>query len=74
MKHGKRINTALVICLTVVIITILAGCAGSPGLTRKDIDRRHYHSFYTDWLMFQDDIDSILLIDRPSRLSPMYSR
>ncbi len=74
MKQSARINRPLTLGLAILVITILMGCAGSPGMTKKDIDRRHYNAIHTDWLMFQDDIDSILLIDRPSRLSPMYSR
>ncbi len=64
----------LMICLLVLLIGLMSGCAGAPGLTEKDIDRRHYHSVYTDWLMFQDDMDKILMIDRPSRMTPLYNR
>lgn len=74
MKHGKQIKMAIIGCLAVFMITWMAGCAGSPGMTEKAIDRRHYHALYTDWLMFQDDLDAIFMLDRPSRLTPMYSR
>ena len=73
-KNRKRVTILLSLCLAMLLISLMAGCMGSPGMTAKDIDRRHYHALYSDWLMFQDDIDSILMIDRPSRLTPMYSR
>lgn len=74
MKQNTQQNKAIILCLAAFLIALLAGCSNTPGLTRKDVDRRHYHSLYTNWLMFQDDVDSILMIDRPTRLSPMYSR
>jgi hypothetical protein len=74
MKHSKQIKWALVLCFTIFTVALLAGCAGSPGMTKKDVNRRQYNAIHTDWLMFQDDIDTILLLDRPSRLSPTYSR
>lgn len=74
MIYKSWVARAILVCLAIFVIAMFAGCAGSPGMTKHDIHRRHYHSVYSEWLMFQDDLDSILLIDRPSRLSPMYSR
>ena len=73
-RMSKRVTTLVVFCLVIILVSLLAGCMGSPGMTSKDIDRRHYQAIHSDWLMFQDDVDSLLLIDRTSRLSPVYSR
>ena len=73
-KKSKWVSKLWIVCLVVFCISLLSGCKGAPGMTVKDVDRRHYHSIYSNWLMFQDDLDSIFLIDRPSRLTPMYSR
>jgi len=56
------------------ILVLLAGCAGSPGRTSSEIDRRHQRYIQTNWLQMQDDIDDVLMIDRPSRLSEMFVR
>jgi len=53
---------------------LIAGCAGSPGRTAQEIDRRHINTIKTNWIQMQDDLDSVLMIDRPSRLSEMYVR
>ncbi len=53
---------------------LIAGCAGSPGRTVQEIDRRHINTIRTNWIQMQDDLDAALMLDRPSRLSEMYVR
>lgn len=54
-----------------LLIFVLTGCAGAPGLTAREVDRRHVNVTKSNWLMIQDDLDSIFLWDQPSRLSEM---
>ncbi|HOQ05227.1 MAG TPA: hypothetical protein PKY88_08455 [Anaerohalosphaeraceae bacterium] len=74
MGRIKQYYKAAVFGLILVGIGLLAGCTGAPGVTVKEVDQRHYRAIHSNWLMFQDDIDSILLLDSPSRLTPLYTR
>ena len=56
------------------LIFILTGCTGAPGMTANEIERRQYNSIESNWKMVQDDVDAILLLDRPSRLSSQPKR
>jgi ABC-type oligopeptide transport system substrate-binding subunit len=65
-------NKALV-CLAAMAVLVLvfsAGCS-APGLTSSEVHRRHHHTVLNNWWQVQDDIDTVLLLDRPSRLSSM---
>ena len=64
-------------CLVLAVIgltLIFSGCAGSPGITSREVHRQHINSISSNWLMLQKDIDEFLLIDKPSRLSDSISR
>jgi hypothetical protein len=74
MGHIKKRYKAAVLGLIVWSVGLLAGCSGSTGMTVKEVDQRHYRSLYSNWLMFQDDIDTFLLLDKPTRLTPLYTR
>ena len=63
--------TMLIVLLAVTVLA--TGCA-APGLTKEGVHRRHVETFRNDVWQLQDDIDAILMIDRPSRLSPMMVR
>jgi len=43
-------------------------------MTVNEVDQQHHHAIHSTWLMFQEDIDAILMLDQPSRLTPMYTR
>ena len=73
-RTSSVFTIVLVLCLLVMMISLLTGCSGAPGMTSKAVDRRHIQSLYTDWLLFQEDVDALLMIDRPSRLTPIYTR
>ena len=68
-NHISR-HVRLVLCLFLlsVVASCLVGC-GATGLTSGEVHRRHVDSMKTSMLQMQDDIDAILMIDRPSRLS-----
>jgi len=63
----------IVLILLVAVSLLATGCA-SPGLTKNEVHRRHINTFQNDVWQLQDDIDSVLMIDRPSRLSNMMVR
>ena len=74
MRRIKRLLHTVGFSLFVCMVGVLTGCAGSPGRTVKEGDQQHYHAIHSNWLMFQEDIDAILMLDQPSRLTPMYTR
>lgn len=74
MRRIKRLYQTIVLGLLVCVAGLLTGCAGTPGLTAKEVDQQHYRAIHSEWLMFQEDLDAILLLDQPSRLTPMYVR
>jgi hypothetical protein len=53
---------------------VMAGCAGAPGRTAKQVNQNHDYVIRTNWLMIQDDIDKALLLDKPSRQTEMIIR
>ena len=56
----------LVLCAVLLSVT---GCnMGAPGMTSQEVHRRHIDSINTNKLLWQDEIDAWLLLDRPSRL------
>lgn len=63
----------MLLAAVTAISLLMTGCA-APGLTRQGVHRRHVETFQNDIWQFQDDIDAALMIDRPSRLSPMMVR
>jgi hypothetical protein len=71
MKQKALIWTMLIMIAALSILT--TGC-GSPGLSSQAIHRRHMDTFQNQIWQMQDDIDAILMIDRPMRLSPMMVR
>jgi hypothetical protein len=53
-----------------VVVSLLAGCSWRhPGETRAEIDRRHQRVLRLNSEMLLSDLDKVLLLDRPSRLT-----
>jgi len=63
------ISLGLYLCLFTVLIGVLAGCMGTPGETAEEVHTRHVGVMKENHLQMQDDIDAILMLDKPSRLS-----
>ncbi|MCK4998414.1 MAG: hypothetical protein KAS23_02725 [Anaerohalosphaera sp.] len=76
MKKTISNYTRLVLCLCVAILALscLTGCQAGAGETRAEVNRRHGRVFNTGMLRIQDDVDSLFLLDRPTRLSDKYVR
>ena len=51
-----------------VSILLLAGCA-QPGETKAEVARRHDRIMRLNSEMMMNDLDKVLLLDRPSRLT-----
>ncbi len=64
----KFMTTKLLWALLIAGGLALAGCS-TRGMTAAEVNQRHYRTIQNDWWQIQDDIDSILMLDRPSRLS-----
>lgn len=53
-----------------VFVLLLAGCSWrQPGETRAEIDRRHERTLRLNNEMMLSDLDKVLLLDRPSKLT-----
>ena len=72
-----------VICslLLLAILAVMTGCSSNktvglnaPGLTKEEVNQRHYEAIQNDWWQLQDDIDAVFLFDRPGRLSRLSVR
>lgn len=75
MKNQSALFRSLVLTLVLAaFVFTLSGCAGAPGMTVKEVDRRHYNHIWSNWMMIQDDIDDLLMMDRPSRLNDLSIR
>ena len=66
----------LCLCVVAMMIPCLVGCNVGPsaGETKAEIDRRHHRVHETGWLEVQDDLDAMLLLDRPTRLTDKFVR
>ena len=70
----KRLFSPVILVILLATVSILStGCA-APGLTRNEVHRRHINVINNDLLQMQEDIDAVLWIDRPKRLSSMMVR
>ncbi len=56
-------------CVLCVILLCLSGCFKSTGETTDQVHQKHMRMINTNRRQMQEDIDSVLLLDRPSRLS-----
>ena len=65
-KYAGVVSRLGLLCL---FICCLAGCMQGEGQTRKEIDQMHMRKINTGTKQMQDDIDMMLLMDQPSRLS-----
>jgi hypothetical protein len=72
--NGIRSLSFWIILAATGLLLALSGCAGSPGMTSREVHRQHINSISANWLMLQKDIDEFLMIDKPSRLSDTISR
>lgn len=56
-------------CILCVTALCLSGCFKGPGETTSQVHQKHMRVINTSRRQMQDDIDSVLLLDKPSKLS-----
>lgn len=63
----------LKVTVTVVLLSFVMLLVGCQSLTRDSEQNIHKYSRISDYnrRMLTDDIDALLLLDQPSRLTPM---
>jgi len=68
-------NTSVFVCKVIVAVVFYAllflpcGCSKQLGETRAEGDRRHRRVFRINNQEMMEDIDRVLLLDQPSRLT-----
>jgi predicted small secreted protein len=77
----KQTMFALLTAAVILVSMGLTGCSSGkvaglsgPGLTKEQVNQRHYEAVQTDLWQLQDDIDAFFLIDRPGRMHRMVVR
>ena len=64
---------AVCLCLVSAILICISGCAGA-GETASEVRDRHKTVMKSGLRMVQDDVDAVLLLDKPTRLSDKLTR
>lgn len=72
-SFSRGLRVVLCACLLVSITVALLGCAGS-GQTAAEVHRKHIDVVRTNAWEMQDDLDTLFMLDQPSRLSDRYVR
>lgn len=58
------------LCILAAVAMFSVGCwMGAPGETSRQVHQRHVDVLKTNMLQVQDDVDAVMLFDRPSKLS-----
>ncbi len=68
-------NTSVFVCKVLLVVVLCAliflpcGCGRQLGETKAEASRRHDRVLRINHLEMMEDIDRVLLLDRPSRLT-----
>ncbi len=67
----KYFGVMFCFCILCVVALCLSGCFKfkGPGETTSQVHQRHMRVINTSRRQMQDDIDAVLLLDKPSKLS-----
>ena len=76
MKYIKKINwSVLSMCFLIAGLALSSiGCGGTMGETSAERGRRWKSILRTNMAQINDDIDTILLMDKRSKLTDKYVR
>ena len=73
MKYNMNMRfLARAMCLfgLSLMVLVLVGCnMGAPGETASQVRQRHVDVSKTNLIQVQSDLDAVLLLNKPSRLS-----
>lgn len=70
---SRNFRVIFCVCVLCSMGVCLMGC-GTPGETSAEVNRRHNNAIRTESLQMQDDVDALLMIEQPSKLSDKYTR
>ena len=56
-------------CILFVTVLCLSGCMRGAGETKSQVHQKHMRVIDTSKRQLQDDVDALLLLDKPSRLN-----
>ena len=60
----------LALAAAIFVVGLLAGCnARQPGMTSAEVARQHDRMYRLNTEMMMSDIDMVLMLDKPSRLT-----
>ena len=65
----KCFRIAFSLCVLCMITLYLVGCMSAPGQTSDEVQIKQMRTLKSNTKQLQDDIDTLYLLDRPSRLS-----
>lgn len=75
MSASRYFRVAICICVLGSVVLCLTGCnRGTPGETAAEVNRRHIHIIDNNMRQLQSDIDAVLMLDEPSKLSDRHIR
>ncbi len=68
-------RATICLCVLALFAVVLAGCnSGTLAETDDEVRIRHTLINKTNVKQMQDDLDTVLMIEQPSRLTEMYVR
>lgn len=74
MKRSSIIMYSGILFVVLTLVMTASGCMNGAGETKAEIARRHDHVLKTNMLLVQEDVDAILMLDRPSRNTRKFVR
>ena len=73
MTMRKHIAIGLVTGLALAAGACMSGCS-SRGMTTAEVNQRHNRTIQNNMWQIQEDLDAILMLERPTRLSEQMIR
>lgn len=73
MTMKKNSTRWLIVVAAIMAGAFVSGCS-SRGMTAAEVNRRHDRTVRNNLWQIQEDIDTVLLLDKPTRLSEQIVR
>ena len=74
MKRSTIIMYSGLFCVVLAVLMTASGCMSGAGETRAEVEERHNVIVQTQKKQIQNDWDSVLLLNKSSKLSDKYVR